>query len=59
MVSKGEQNKIDLVIIPLKPKFPLLTMNLRYEVGGNINEWQILLPNSALKITHFLELPKS
>jgi hypothetical protein len=55
---KGEQNRIDLVIIPLKPQFPLLRMNLRYEIGGYEHAHSIVLPNSALKFVHFMEVSK-
>jgi hypothetical protein len=55
---KGEQNKIDLVIIPLKPQFPLLTMNIKYEMSGNEHHHMVIIPNSVLKFVYFMEISK-
>ena len=55
---KGEQNKIDLVIIPLKPQFPLLTMNMKYEIAGNEHRHMVVIPNSVLKFVYFMDISK-
>lgn len=47
------------MIIPLKPQFPLLTINVKYYIGMGPQQFQLVVPNSALKFAHFLEITKS
>ena len=59
ILPKSEQSKIELIVIPLKAPFPLLTMNLTYQFGGQYNEYKVIIPNSMMKLTHFLDITKS
>jgi hypothetical protein len=33
-ITRGDQNKIDLIIIPIKVPFPMLTMTAKYSISG-------------------------
>jgi hypothetical protein len=59
ILPKSEQSRLELIVIPIKAPFPLLAMNLTYQFGGQQQEYKVLIPNSMLKLTHFLDISKS
>lgn len=46
------------MIVPLKVPFPLLTMNVRYDLRGEPVNHSVIIPNSVLKLAHYMNISK-
>ena len=57
-IARGDQNKIDLMIVPVKVPFPMLVMTMRYSIQGEMSEHKVVIPNSVLKLAHFMNISK-
>lgn len=46
------------MIVPVKVPFPMLVMTMRYSILGEMSEHKVIIPNSVLKLAHFMNISK-